>query len=501
MSDNKDPYTIPLFSEEGAVNREKLPWDGPGDGGAGAETGTTATEPPEPTRFDPDEFDPDMVSISPDGIQRGDDTTHEIKSRIHKLLLERLNLTNLDQYDQDQVVAEIRKVVQGLLDQESAPLNYDEREALVEQVLHEIFGLGPLEPLLQDPTVSDILVNTYDDVFIERDGKLEKTDVRFKDDRHLLQVIDRIVSAVGRRIDDSSPMVDARLADGSRVNAVIPPLAIDGPHVSIRKFKKDALSAEDLLRYDTLTPQMLELLQGIIKARLNTMISGGTGSGKTTLLNVLSSAIPVTERIVTIEDSAELQLRQPHVVRLETRPPNVEGLGEVPARQLVINALRMRPDRIIVGEVRGAEAVDMLQAMNTGHDGSLTTLHANAPRDAMSRLETMIAMANLNLPDKAMRQQIASAMDVIIQVNRMADGTRRLISISEVVGMEGDVITMQDIFVFERQGIDENGKVIGQFKATGIRPRFAEQLKTCGIDLPTAMFSNLEYSLSAKEEA
>ncbi|MEJ2151686.1 MAG: CpaF family protein [Gemmatimonadota bacterium] len=442
-----------------------------------------------------------MASISPDGIHRGDDTTHEIKSRIHKLLLERLNLTNLDQYDQDQVVAEIRKVVQGLLDQESAPLNYDEREALVEQVLHEIFGLGPLEPLLQDPTISDILVNTYDDVFIERDGKLEKTDVRFKDDRHLLQVIDRIVSAVGRRIDDSSPMVDARLADGSRVNAVIPPLAIDGPHVSIRKFKKDALSAEDLLRYDTLTPQMLELLQGIVKARLNTLISGGTGSGKTTLLNVLSSAIPVTERIVTIEDSAELQLRQPHVVRLETRPPNVEGLGEVPSRQLVINALRMRPDRIIVGEVRGAEAVDMLQAMNTGHDGSLTTLHANAPRDAMSRLETMIAMANLNLPDKAMRQQIASAIDVIIQVNRMADGTRRLISISEVVGMEGDVITMQDIFVFERQGIDENGKVVGQFKATGIRPRFAEQLKTCGIDLPTAMFSNLEYGLSTNEEA
>jgi pilus assembly protein CpaF len=499
VSDNKDPYTIPLFSEEGAVNREKLPWDSAEDGGA--ETGATATEPLEPVGFDPDEFDPEMASISPDGIHRGDDTTHEIKSRIHKLLLERLNLTNLDQYDQDQVVAEIRKVVQGLLDQESAPLNYDEREALVEQVLHEIFGLGPLEPLLQDPTISDILVNTYDDVFIERDGKLEKTDVRFKDDRHLLQVIDRIVSAVGRRIDDSSPMVDARLADGSRVNAVIPPLAIDGPHVSIRKFKKDALSAEDLLRYDTLTPQMLELLQGIVKARLNTLISGGTGSGKTTLLNVLSSAIPVTERIVTIEDSAELQLRQPHVVRLETRPPNVEGLGEVPSRQLVINALRMRPDRIIVGEVRGAEAVDMLQAMNTGHDGSLTTLHANAPRDAMSRLETMIAMANLNLPDKAMRQQIASAIDVIIQVNRMADGTRRLISISEVVGMEGDVITMQDIFVFERQGIDENGKVVGQFKATGIRPRFAEQLKTCGIDLPTAMFSNLEYGLSTNEEA
>ncbi len=496
MSDNKDPYTIPLFSEEGAVNREKLPWDGAEDSGAEASTDTTATEPPEPFGFDPD-----MVSMSPEGIPQSGDDAHEIKSRIHKLLLERLNLTNLDQYDQDQVVAEIRKVVQGLLDQESAPLNYDEREALVEQVLHEVFGLGPLEPLLQDPTISDILVNTYDDVFIERNGKLEGTDVRFKDDRHLLQVIDRIVSAVGRRIDDSSPMVDARLADGSRVNAVIPPLAIDGPHVSIRKFKKDALSGEDLLRFETLTPQMLELLEGIIKARLNTLISGGTGSGKTTLLNVLSGSIPDTERIVTIEDSAELQLRQPHVVRLETRPPNVEGLGEVTSRQLVINSLRMRPDRIIVGEVRGGEAVDMLQAMNTGHDGSLTTIHANASRDAMSRLETMIAMANLNLPDKAMRQQIASAIDVIIQVNRMADGTRRLISISEIVGMEGDVVTMQDIFVFERQGIDENGKVIGQFKATGIRPKFAEQLSTCGIELPTAMFSNLEYSFSAKEEA
>jgi pilus assembly protein CpaF len=496
VSDNKDPYTIPLFSEEGAVNREKLPWDGVEDSGAEADAGTTATEAPEP--FD---FDPDMVSISPDGISQSGDDAYEIKSRIHKLLLERLNLTNLDQYDQDQVVAEIRKVVQGLLDQESAPLNYDEREALVEQVLHEVFGLGPLEPLLQDPTISDILVNTYDDVFIERDGQLEKTDVRFKDDRHLLQVIDRIVSAVGRRIDDSSPMVDARLADGSRVNAVIPPLAIDGPHVSIRKFKKDALSGDDLLRFDTMTPQMLELLQGIIKARLNTLISGGTGSGKTTLLNVLSGSIPDNERIVTIEDSAELQLRQPHVVRLETRPPNVEALGEVTARQLVINSLRMRPDRIIVGEVRGGEAVDMLQAMNTGHDGSLTTVHANAPRDAMSRLETMIAMANLNLPDKAMRQQIASAIDVIVQVNRMADGTRRLVSISEIVGMEGDIVTMQEIFVYERQGIDENGKVIGQFKATGIRPRFAEQLSTCGIELPTAMFSNLEYSFSANEEA
>jgi pilus assembly protein CpaF len=393
-------------------------------------------------------------------------------------------------------VAEIRKVVQDLLDREVAPLNFDEREALVEQVLHEIFGLGPLEPLLQDPSVSDILVNTYKQVFIERGGRIEKTDVRFKDDKHLMQVIDRIVSAVGRRIDDSSPMVDARLADGSRVNAVIPPLAIDGPHVSIRKFKKDALSAEDLLRYETVTPPMLELLQGIIKAKLNILISGGTGAGKTTLLNVLSSSIPGNERIVTIEDSAELQLRQPHVVRLETRPPNVEGVGQITARQLVINALRMRPDRIIVGEVRGSEAVDMMQAMNTGHDGSLTTLHANSPRDALSRLETMVSMANLNLPEKAMRQQVASALQVVIQVSRLSDGTRRLSSISEIVGMEGDVITMQEIFLFERQGIGEDGKVMGRFKATGIRPRFAERLRTAGIELPTALFSNADFSFS-----
>jgi pilus assembly protein CpaF len=337
-------------------------------------------------------------------------------------------------------------------------------------------------------------------VYIERDGKIERTDVRFKDNRHLLQVIDRIVSAVGRRIDDSSPMVDARLADGSRVNAVIPPLAIDGPHVSIRKFKKDALSAQDLLRVETITSSMLDLLQGIVKARLNVLISGGTGSGKTTLLNVLSSSIPTNERIVTIEDSAELQLRQPHVVRLETRPPNVEGVGEVTARNLVINALRMRPDRIIVGEVRGPEAVDMLQAMNTGHDGSLTTLHANSPRDALARLETMISMANLALPEKAMRQQVASAIDVVIQVTRYSDGSRRLSSISEIVGMEGDVITMQEIFMYERQGINEDGKVLGRFRATGIRPRFAERLSASGIDLATALFSNVEYGFAAGGE-
>jgi pilus assembly protein CpaF len=484
----KDPYTVPLFTREGDVNRGRLPWEppdpseGPKEGAASA---PVPTAPPMPEALVPIE----------EQYETGSDA-HEIKSRIHKMLLERLNLSNLETYDRSQVVAEIRKVVQDLLDREVAPLNFDEREALVEQVLHEIFGLGPLEPLLQDPSVSDILVNTYKQVFIERGGRIEKTDVRFKDDKHLMQVIDRIVSAVGRRIDDSSPMVDARLADGSRVNAVIPPLAIDGPHVSIRKFKKDALSAEDLLRYETVTPPMLELLQGIIKSKLNILISGGTGAGKTTLLNVLSSSIPGNERIVTIEDSAELQLRQPHVVRLETRPPNVEGVGQITARQLVINALRMRPDRIIVGEVRGSEAVDMMQAMNTGHDGSLTTLHANSPRDALSRLETMVSMANLNLPEKAMRQQVASALQVVIQVSRLSDGTRRLTSISEIVGMEGDVITMQEIFLFERQGIGEDGKVLGRFKATGIRPRFAERLRTAGIELPTALFSNADFSFS-----
>jgi pilus assembly protein CpaF len=494
MTDGHDPYTVPLFGPEGDVENklpweptetdetaEKLPWESSnGDDPAAAPSGPRTGAPRQTTRGVEEDGSPATMA-------------HEIKSRIHKQLLERLNLSNLDSPDREHVLGEIRRAVQDLLTREAAPLNHDERERLVEEVLNEIFGLGPLEPLLQDPTISDILVNTYNQVFVERDGRIVRTDVRFKDNRHLLQVIDRIVSAVGRRIDDSSPMVDARLADGSRVNAVIPPLAIDGPHVSIRKFKKDALSAEDLLRTETITSQMLELLQGIVRARLNMVISGGTGAGKTTLLNVLSSSIPSSERIVTIEDSAELQLRQPHVVRLETRPPNVEGMGQVTSRQLVINALRMRPDRIIVGEVRGPEAVDMLQAMNTGHDGSLTTLHANSPRDALARLETMISMANLSLPEKAMRQQVASAIDVVIQVSRYSDGSRRLSSISEIVGMEGEVITMQEIFNYERQGINEDGKVLGRFRATGIRPRFAERLSASGIDLPMALFSNSEF--------
>jgi pilus assembly protein CpaF len=415
----------------------------------------------------------------------------QIKVRIHRLLIDRLNLSDLERRERGEVVATIRKVVQDLLAEEHVPLNLDERERLLAQVVDEIFGLGPIEPLQQDPEISDILVNTFDQVYIERHGKLEPTEVRFQDDKHLLQVIDRIVSAVGRRIDDSSPMVDARLPDGSRVNAIIPPLAVDGPHLSIRKFRRDALSGEDLVRTKSVTPPALELLRGIVKARLNVLISGGTGAGKTTLLNILSSFIPEDERIVTIEDSAELQLRQPHVVRLESRGANIEGNGEVSQRRLLINSLRMRPDRIIIGEVRGPEAVDMLQAMNTGHDGSLTTLHANGARDALSRLETMVSMANLNLPARAMRQQIASAIDVVIQVSRLSDGTRKLITIAELAGMEGEVITMQEIFSFERQGVDAEGRVIGTFRATGIRPRFAERLKSWGITLPADLFSPL----------
>jgi len=413
----------------------------------------------------------------------------EIKGRVHRQLLERLNLSNLSERNRDQAVSETRKIVQSLLASEETPLNLEERERLVEQILDEVFGLGPLEPLINDPTVSDILVNTHDQVFVERDGRLEGTDVEFRDDQHLMQVIDRIVSAVGRRIDDASPMVDARLSDGSRVNAIIPPLALDGPHLSIRKFRTDVLAAEDLIRNETLTEEMLELLQGVVEAKLNVLISGGTGAGKTTLLNVLSESIPRTERIVTVEDSAELQLRQPHVVRLETRPPNIEGRGEITQRQLVINALRMRPDRIIVGEVRGAEAVDMLQAMNTGHDGSLTTLHANTPRDALRRLETMIQMANLNLQETAMRQQITSAIDVVVQVARLPDGTRRLLSVSEIVGMEGDMIAMQDLFEFRREGMTPDGKVRGRFRPTGVRPKFADKLQQSGIELPETLLA------------
>jgi pilus assembly protein CpaF len=411
-----------------------------------------------------------------------------LKHSIHRKLLDKLDLAELATLSKQVLGIEIRKVVEGLLSEETTPLSLMERERLVNEVMDEVLGLGPLEPLLKDPTISDILVNTHKIVYIERRGKLERTDVVFKDDAHLMQIIDKIVSAIGRRVDESSPMVDARLSDGSRVNAIIPPLALDGPILSIRRFGTTPLTVDDMINNNSLTPAMLELLKGVVKARLNCLISGGTGSGKTTLLNCLSGFIPDDERIVTIEDAAELQLHQEHVVRLETRPPNIEGKGAVRQRQLVINALRMRPDRIVVGEVRGEEALDMLQAMNTGHDGSLTTIHANSPRDALARLETMISMANLSLPDKAMRQQIASAIDVVIQASRLSDGTRKIMSISEVVGMEGDIVTMQDIFLFERVGIGEKGKVLGRFRPSGIRPKFAERLKYSGIHLPTSMF-------------
>jgi pilus assembly protein CpaF len=414
----------------------------------------------------------------------------DFKAGIHRKLLDRLNLANLDMVSRGEAMDAIREVIQDLLATEEVPvaLNLQERESLAQEILDEIFGLGPLEPLMKDPDLSDILVNTFEEVWVERNGKLFKTDIRFQNERHLLQVIDRIVSAVGRRIDDSSPMVDARLPDNSRVNAIIRPLAVDGPHLSIRRFKLDVLSGEDLLGKDTLTRPILDVLTGAVNARLNILISGGTGAGKTTLLNVLSSNIPPDERIVTIEDSAELQLKQPHVVRLEARPPNVEGKGEVTVRSLVINSLRMRPDRIIVGEVRGPEAVDMLQAMNTGHDGSLTTLHANSPRDALNRLGTMVSMANLNIPDRAIRQQIVGGIQIVIQLSRLPDGNRKIVSVSEITGMEGDVITMQDLFVFEREGIAEDGTVLGRFKPTGVRPKFTDLLKARGVEFDGATF-------------
>jgi pilus assembly protein CpaF len=411
-----------------------------------------------------------------------------LKATIHRKLIQKLNLDRVTEVNREEVRREVAQILEALVVGESTPMTMLERERLAKEVLDEVFGLGPLEPLLADPTVSDILVNTHRNVYVERRGILEHTNIRFRDDAHLMTIIDRIVSAVGRRVDESSPMVDARLADGSRVNAIIPPLAIDGPCLSIRRFGHNRLAAEELIRNHSLTPQMLELLRGCVQARLNILISGGTGAGKTTFLNVLSSYISNRERIVTIEDAAELLLNQEHVVRLETRPPNIEGKGVVLQRQLVINALRMRPDRIIVGEVRGEETLDMLQAMNTGHDGSLTTIHANSPRDALSRLETMVAMSNLNLPETAIRRQIAAALDVVVQMSRMSDGTRKIVSIAEITGMEGDMITMQDIFSFRKRGIREDGEVLGDFLPTGIRPRFSDRLLVTGIQLPSAMF-------------
>jgi pilus assembly protein CpaF len=411
-----------------------------------------------------------------------------VKIAIHRKLIQKLNLNRLNEIKREEVRREVAQIVESLVVGESTPMSLQERERLSLEVLDEVFGLGPLEPLLADPTISDILVNTYKHVYIERRGMLEATSIQFRDDAHLMSIIDRIVAAIGRRVDESSPMVDARLADGSRVNAIIPPLALDGPCLSIRRFGHDRLTAANLIQNNSLTQPMLEILQGCVKARLNILISGGTGAGKTTFLNVLSSNISNRERIVTIEDAAELQLNQNHVVRLETRPPNIEGKGAVYQRQLVINSLRMRPDRIIVGEVRGEEALDMLQAMNTGHDGSLTTIHANSPRDALSRLETMVAMSGLSLPDTVMRRQIASAVDVVVQLTRLSDGTRKVTSLAEITGMEGDVITMQDIFSFRKRGIRETGEVIGDFEPSGIRPKFAERLVVTGIHLPASMF-------------
>ena len=415
----------------------------------------------------------------------------DLKASVHRKLLNRLNLEALAQSDRSRAESEIRTLLGELLSEENTPLSLAEREMLFQEVLDDVFGLGPLEPLLRDPSISDILVNTYKNVFVERGGQLEKVNTNFQDDRHLMRVIDRIVSQVGRRVDDSSPMVDARLADGSRVNAIIPPLAVDGPIMSIRRFPAERLKADDLVTLRALTKPMLDFLSHCVKARLNGLISGGTGAGKTTLLNVLSSFISERERIVTIEDAAELQLHQEHVVRLETRPPNVEGKGGVRQRQLMVNALRMRPDRIVVGEVRGEEALDMLQAMNTGHDGSLTTVHANTPRDALTRVETMIAMGATNLPERAMRQQISSAIQFVVQQTRLSDGSRKITSISEITGMEGDVITMQEIFVFEKMGITQDGKVVGRFRATGVRPKCCERLKASGIHLPADMFEGV----------
>jgi pilus assembly protein CpaF len=414
-----------------------------------------------------------------------------MKARLHRTLINRMDLTKLGALSPEQAHAEVSRLAESVLAQEAMPLSAADRERLVNDVQHELFGLGPLETLLADSTISDILVNAHGKIYIERRGKLEVTNVAFKDDEHLMRVIERIVTSVGRRIDESSPMVDARLRDGSRVNAIIPPLSIDGPVLSIRRFGAEPLRMQMLIENQALTKDIADMLQMCVSARLNVLISGGTGAGKTTLLNALSAYIPEDERIVTIEDSAELQLQQPHVVRLETRPPNIENRGEVTQRDLVRNSLRMRPDRIVIGEVRGGEAIDMLQAMNTGHDGSLTTIHANTPRDALARLETMIQMTGMRLSDRAMRQQIASALDLVVQVARLSDGTRRLTSISEITGMEGDTITMQEIFLFERTGVDSSGQVIGRFKPTGIRPRFAERLKACGLQLPRVFFEEM----------
>ena len=413
----------------------------------------------------------------------------DLKTRLHERLLDMLNLSAIEKVAPSDLRREVSTIVNQLLAKEGVSLNAKEFQQIVEEILDEVLGLGPLEPLLKDPTIGDILVNTHNHVYVERQGRLEMTSVRFKDERHLLRIIDKIVSAVGRRVDESQPWVDARLPDGSRVNAIVPPCALDGPLLSIRKFGQSPMTIERLVERGALTPQIAHVLHGITRARLNLIISGGTGSGKTTMLNAVSSFITQRERIITIEDAAELQLQQLHVVRMETRPPNVEGRGAVTQRELLRNALRMRPDRIIVGEVRGVEALDMLQAMNTGHDGSMTTIHANTPRDALSRLEQMIMMTGVQFPLHSMRQQLASAIHVVIQLERMADGKRRMVSLQEITGMERDIVTMQEIFSFQREGIDEHGAVVGHFEASGVRPKFADRLRAFGVELPGDLFS------------
>lgn len=419
----------------------------------------------------------------------------DLKVLLHQKLIDKINLAALETMTRAQVAEQLSPLVSKLIAEERAALNHAEYERLLEELLDEVLGLGPIEPLLKDPTIADILVNTHKQVFVERAGRLERTAIQFKDDRHLTRIIQKIVAAVGRRVDESQPWVDARLADGSRVNALLPPCAVDGPLLSIRKFAVKPYTMDRLIENGSMTAQLAEILEIIVRSRMNVLVSGGTGTGKTTILNAMSSLISDKERIVTIEDTAELQLQQEHIARMEARPPNMEGGGEVTQRDLLRNSLRMRPDRIIVGEVRGAEAVDMLQAMNTGHDGSLTTLHANTPRDALSRLETMISMASLNLPEKAMRQQVASAIQVVIQTARLSDGTRKITTIAEITGMEGDVVTMQDIFVFDRSGTAEGGKVLGRYAASGIRPRFVDRFKAWGISMPAGLFENVGETL------
>ena len=433
------------------------------------------------------------IEVSASQIEKDVTNRHqELKFRVHNRLFDLLDLAKLTKLSEERIRADIAVATRRVLEEEKVLLTLEEREQLVEEMQHEVLGLGPIEPLLQDETVCDILVNGHDEVYVERHGKLFKTSARFKDDAHLMRIIEKIVSAVGRRVDETTPMVDARLADGSRVNAIIPPLALDGPSLSIRRFGTDPLTFEDLIQSGAISAEAVELLRAIVKSKLNVLISGGTGAGKTTLLNVMSGFIPNDERIVTIEDSAELQLKQEHVVRLETRPANIEGKGMISQRHLVINSLRMRPDRIVVGEVRGGEALDMLQAMNTGHDGSLTTVHANTPRDALSRIETMIAMSGFEIPQKAVRNQIAAAINVVIQLVRMPDGSRRLSSLQEISGMEGEVITMQEIFKLERQGIEADGKILSEVVPTGIRPRFTERLRYAGVELPADLFDRRE---------